>query len=102
MLRGRRVGKLEAVGSIVHAYVPDKGLVQVAEEGQGRGLLAHGFGAMAQFSGVNALALEHGEGMEGAFLREKGGFAAVGIAEEEDRDCGWTVHEQLPVGLWSF
>ena len=30
-------------------------------------------------------------------LREKGGFAAVGIAEEEDRDYGWAVHEQVPI-----
>lgn len=32
----------------------------------------------------------------GMFVREKGGFAAVGVAEEEDRDCWWVVHIQLP------
>lgn len=34
-------------------------------------------------------------GREGT-VREKGGFAAVWVAEEEDRDCGSVVHGQLP------
>lgn len=39
-----------------------------------------------------------GEGGEGGYIREKGGFAAVRVAKEEDGD-GWgvIVHEQLPI-----
>lgn len=45
-----------------------------------------------------------GEG--GVVIREEGGFAAVGVAEEEDGD-GWgvVVHEQLPINrcaAWSL
>lgn len=62
MLGGSRVGEFEAVRSVVHAYVPDEGLVQVAERGQGRGLLAHGVGAMAQSPTDQCLALGYGRG----------------------------------------
>ncbi len=49
---------------------------------------------MAQFSKGGGLALIRVK-TEGVFLREKGGFAAIGIAEKENRDCWWIVHEQL-------
>lgn len=39
--------ELEAVVPGVQAYVPDEGLVEVAEEGQGCGVLPRGVGAMA-------------------------------------------------------
>lgn len=48
---GRGIVEFEAVGAIVHAYVPDEGLIEVAEEGEGGGLLAHGMGAVAEFAG---------------------------------------------------
>ena len=46
---------------------------------------------MAQFSMYSMLSVEQVKG-RGRFLREKGGFAAVGVAEKEDRDCWWVVH----------
>ena len=47
-LRGRGVVEGEAVGAVVHAYVPDEGLVVVAQERGGGGrLLPGGVGAMA-------------------------------------------------------
>ena len=72
VLGGRGVVELEAVGPVIHAYVEDEGLVEIAEFGEGvRGRDGAGDAA----------------GAEGEF-REEGGFAAGGVAEEEDRDGG--------------
>lgn len=53
---------------------------------------------MAQFSRGFCLALGV-EGKGGVGVREEGGFAAVGVAEEEDRDCGCVVHGRSPIFL---
>lgn len=44
---GGGVGEFEAVGAVVHADVPDEGLVGVVEEGEGGGFLAGGVCAVA-------------------------------------------------------